>query len=53
MIFRDAGFMQADGDDGRVPDRREARFDAHGVVSFVLQFFQFLRGADDLRMVVG
>ena len=52
MIFRDAGFMQADGDDGRVPDRREARFDAHGVVGFVLQFFQFVRGADDLRMVI-
>ena len=53
MIFRNAGFVQADGDDGRVPDRREARLDAHVVVGFVLELLQFVRGADDLRMVVG
>ena len=53
MIFRNAGFVQANGDDGRVPDRREARFDAHVVVGLVFELFQFVRGADDLRMVVG
>ncbi len=52
MIFGNAGFAQADRHDGRVPHRRETRLDAHVVFGFVFELLQFVRGADDLRMVV-
>jgi hypothetical protein len=42
-----AGFAQADGDDGGVPDGREAGFDPDGVGGFVLESFEFL-SRDDL-----
>ena len=53
MIFRDAGFMQADQDDCRIPDRRKTRLDADGILFLVLQLFQFMGCTDNLRMVVG
>ncbi len=53
MIFPKPGFVQANSDDGGVPNRREARFDAHVVVSLVFEFLEFAFGADDFRMIVG
>jgi hypothetical protein len=41
MVFGNAGFAEADGDDGGVPDRGEAGFDADGVLFFVLSVFEF------------
>ncbi len=53
MVLRNAGFVQANRDDGRVPDRREARLDAHVILRFVFELLQFVCGADHLRMVIG
>ena len=52
MIRGHAGFVQADRDDGRVPDRREARLDADAVVGFVFELLQLAFRAQHLRMIV-
>ena len=53
MILGNAGFAQADGHDGGVPNGRETGLDAHAVGRLVLQLLQFMRGAHHLRMVIG
>ena len=52
MIFRNAGFTQADRGNRRVPHRRKAGLDANVIRRLVLQPFQFTSGADDGRMIV-
>ena len=52
MIAGQAGFVQADGHDGRVPNRRKARLDAHVVLGFVFEFLQFRLALADQRMIV-
>jgi len=51
MIARETRFVEANVDDGGVPDGGETGFDPDAVFILVLEFFQLVFGAEDERMV--
>jgi hypothetical protein len=53
VVGWDAGFAEAHGDDGGIPDWGKAGFDPEGIGGMVFEVFEFLFGAEDTGVMVG